>query len=185
MDSTLVAVGTIAWIIWKALQKKGAEDVPEYPCSEIICDPKTLSKLPSTDIDVAKIEAEMNNLDAVIRSASGAYGVPEEYIYAVIEIESSFNPFATGGSGEIGLMQLMPSTARWLGFNGNLATLYLPSVNVKHGTQYLSYWLQRGYSVAEMAAAYNAGDARRVADGQFKNQRYVDKFFSALRNYQI
>ena len=173
-----------ALLLWKFYADKQPKPEPE-PC-EPLCNIDALASLPPVEVKTqeAIIGEQMANYHAIIRAASATYNVPTQYIYAIIEIESSFNPYATGRSGEIGLMQVMSSTAEWLGYSGSLADLYLPTQNIKYGTKYLAYWINKGYSIAAMAAAYNAGDARKYDTGQYKNQAYVDKFFKALENYQ-
>jgi soluble lytic murein transglycosylase-like protein len=65
-------------------------------------------------------------------------GLPPQIAVAVIEIESGFNPDAKGAAGEIGLMQVMPSTAKMLGFQGSDDQLAEPSANIKLGVSYLA-----------------------------------------------
>ena len=57
---------------------------------------------------------------------------------AVMEIESNFDPGAKGASGEVGLMQIMPATARMLGFAGDDQLLADPAINIRLGVQYLA-----------------------------------------------
>ncbi len=89
-----------------------------------------------------------------IDQASRKYGVNANFIRAVIAVESCFNPKATGGLGETGLMQLMPTTALELGVRNG----YNPHQNIHGGTKYLKKLLKR-YSgnKAYAAAAYNGG----------------------------
>ncbi|RVC81535.1 lytic transglycosylase domain-containing protein [Mesorhizobium sp. M4A.F.Ca.ET.022.05.2.1] len=66
------------------------------------------------------------------------YGLEPVLAHAVMEIESGFDPQARGADGEVGLMQVMPATARMLGFRGSLDELSLPATNIALGVEYLA-----------------------------------------------
>lgn len=66
------------------------------------------------------------------------YGLEPVLAHAVIEIESGFDPDARGADGEVGLMQVMPETARTLGFRGSLDDLSMPATNIALGVKYLA-----------------------------------------------
>ena len=65
-------------------------------------------------------------------------GLPSKIALAVIEIESGFNPDAKGAAGEIGLMQVMPPTAKMLEFRGGDDQLAEPTANIRLGVRYLA-----------------------------------------------
>ena len=85
-------------------------------------------------------------------------GLPSQIAVAVIEIESGFNPDAKGAAGEIGLMQVMPPTAKMLGFQGNDDQLAEPTANIKLGVSYLAkaHRLARG-DLCTALMKYRAG----------------------------
>ncbi|MES0040529.1 transglycosylase SLT domain-containing protein [Mesorhizobium sp. M0091] len=66
------------------------------------------------------------------------YGLEPVLAHAVMEIESGFDPDVHGADGEVGLMQVMPATARMLGFRGSLDELAVPATNIALGVRYLA-----------------------------------------------
>jgi LysM repeat protein len=121
-----------------------------------------------------------NNYSNTIASASRQYGVNPNLIGAVITIESCFNSRAVGTSGEKGLMQLMPGTARRF----NITNGFNVWQNVHGGTQYLSYLLDRYDGRTPRAvAAYNAGEGNVKKSGPIRNQSYVNKVMTAYNKF--
>ena len=85
--------------------------------------------------------------------------VEPEFAFAIARRESSFMPDANSSAGALGLMQLLPSTAKYVAKKKVARNkLFNANTNVKYGTQYLKYLLDRldGNEIAA-AAAYNAG----------------------------
>ena len=105
------------------------------------------------------------------------YGVPEELVYAVIRTESDFESGAVSGAGAVGLMQLMPSTFKWLTDDMlfehlESGMLYDPETNIRYGTYCLSYLYDR-YGRWDLAiAAYNGGLGN--VDEWLEDDRYAD-----------
>lgn len=86
--------------------------------------------------------------------AAKQYGVDAGFIRAIIHAESAFNPLARSRKGAMGLMQLMPGTAKDMG----VADTTNPEQNIKGGVKYLAALLQTFKGNETLAAAaYNAG----------------------------
>lgn len=94
---------------------------------------------------------------AVTRYAR-AYGVPVSLAHAIVRVESGYRANARGGAGEVGLMQIKPSTARMMGYRGSARGLYNPETNLKYGMKYLAQAHRLGGgSVCGTVLKYNAG----------------------------
>ena len=90
-----------------------------------------------------------------INEVANQYGVPEALLHALITIESVYDPNAVSRAGAVGLMQLMPATARRYGVYNR----HNPSANLHGGTRYLRDLLIRFDNNLELAlAGYNAGE---------------------------
>ncbi|CUS97189.1 transglycosylase SLT domain-containing protein [Candidatus Kryptobacter tengchongensis] len=96
----------------------------------------------------------INRFDGLIRKASEEFNVPEELIKAVIAVESSGNALAFSPKGAKGLMQLMDSTAEFVG----VKNIWNPAENIYGGVKYLRHLLDRFNGDIKLAlAGYNAG----------------------------
>jgi soluble lytic murein transglycosylase-like protein len=87
-----------------------------------------------------------------IAEAAGVWGVDPDLVRTVIEVESAFEPRAVSAKGAMGLMQLMPATARQYG----VADPFDPRANIEAGTRHLRSLLDR-FDLSLALAAYNAG----------------------------
>jgi soluble lytic murein transglycosylase-like protein len=95
---------------------------------------------------------------ALIEKEAAQSGLAPEIAEAVMAVESGFNPAVIGGAGEIGLMQILPSTARMLGFAGTLADLAAPATNIHYGVTYLAEaWRRAGGDLCTAVMKYRAG----------------------------
>ncbi|MGO9096397.1 MAG: lytic transglycosylase domain-containing protein [Bryobacteraceae bacterium] len=94
----------------------------------------------------------------LVEDAAHRYGLPPQFLRSVAKAESGFRADAVSPKGAVGIMQLMPATARKLG-----ADPADPRQNVEAGTRYLSELLLKykddPYQVRKALAAYNAGPA--------------------------
>jgi soluble lytic murein transglycosylase-like protein len=110
--------------------------------------PRYVTTRPSEDV------VEDERYEPLIQEHATLQSVRPELVRAVIQIESGFNPRALSPKGAMGLMQLMPATARSLGVNNP----WDPAQNIRGGTTYLRRLLDQHDGNEELAlAAYNAG----------------------------
>jgi soluble lytic murein transglycosylase-like protein len=118
------------------------------------------------------------SLDADILALAREHRVPPDLARAVIAVESGGNPRAVSRSGAIGLMQLMPATARALGVDP-----WQPLENLRGGISYLGSLLRLyGGNIALALVAYNAGPqhADRVRDGRAVVYRESRAYLDAI-----
>lgn len=92
--------------------------------------------------------------DAFIREGALLYRLPESFVRAVMRVESNFYPDAVSNRGAMGLMQLMPATAKSMG----VLDAFDPRQNVLGGTRFLRVLANSfGGDLVRTIAAYNAG----------------------------
>ena len=100
-------------------------------------------------------QANPKEVDDAIEAAARRHNVDANLVRALVRVESNFNPQAVSRKGAIGLMQLMPQTARQL----NVTNPFDPAQNVDAGVRHLKKLLQDfGGNVKLSLAAYNAGE---------------------------
>jgi len=98
----------------------------------------------------------------IVARHAAANGISAGLAHAVIRVESNYRPNIRGRAGEIGLMQIKPSTARMLGYSGSVKALYNPETNIKYGMKYLAMAQKLGGgSLCGTILKYNAGHAAK------------------------
>jgi len=100
--------------------------------------------------------------EAIVRGHARNYRLDPALLSAVIYQESKFNAHARSSSGAIGLMQLLPSTAKGIavhtgGSRFRVSDLDNPEINVRYGAWYLRHLIDKYGDVDTALAAYNAG----------------------------
>ena len=105
----------------------------------------------------AQTQKRVMDQHAWIWGAGVDQGVEPAIIAALIDVESSGDPDARGAAGEVGLMQILPATGKWI-CTLSEQQLRDPIFNIRCGTKYLRYNLDEfGGNVAASLCGYNAG----------------------------
>ncbi|WP_202901604.1 lytic transglycosylase domain-containing protein [Bryobacter aggregatus] len=161
-----------------------ASDVAEY--LEEADAPKPVVAAPPQPVETIAAPAVPPPTDPklVIAEMAAKHGLPEKFVASVARAESAFQPNAVSNKGAIGVMQLMPGTARDLGVDPNDVRQ-----NIEGGTKLLRDLLVQYQNdpdqVRKALAAYNAGAGAVAKYGGVppyrETQNYVEK---VLRNYQ-
>ncbi len=137
----------------------------------------------STDAIAFRPHRRARAYDPLVERVGREIGVPPALVKAVIHAESAFNPRAVSHKGAMGLMQLMPATARSLG----VAEPFTAEQNVEGGTRYLRELRERFGSWTMALAAYNAGPEAVAKFGGIppyrETQKYVRRVLTYYRQY--
>ena len=133
-----------------------------------------------------KSSAAKADYDKVIDEVSRAYGLETALLHAVISVESRYDARAVSRKGAVGLMQLMPQTAKRYG----VADAFDPRQNLEGGARYLRDLLGLFNNNVSLAlAAYNAGEQAVMKHGNrippySETQRYVPLVLDFYQRYQ-
>ena len=134
-----------------------------------------------------KRDLNLEEVQALITSASKKHGVPTALVKSIVATESNFRSDAVSSRGSIGLMQLLPSTARQYG-----ADARVPEQNIDAGTRYLRFLIDRychsSSPLKNVIAAYNAGfgavDRYHGVPPFRETQGYVNRVLALMQQYQ-
>lgn len=142
----------------------------------------------------AKWQNRAQAIATTLINESNRYQMDPLFVLAVIQLESQFNPLTRGSHGERGLMQMRPSTARWLERELGLrhSDLFDPIGNIRAGVAYMAWLRQHFHFVSsKYVSAYNIGPSRVLEMGTEPSsymrrvmQRYL-KFHGALVSRKV
>lgn len=130
----------------------------------------------SSNAEARAISELKKKYDGFIKNVAAKYGVEAPLIHSIILAESNYNEFAISSKGAVGLMQLMPETARDYG----VKNLYNPTENIEGGVRYLKHLMDYYNRDLELSlAAYNAGPEAVAKYGGVppypETKRYIKK----------
>ena len=116
-------------------------------------------------------------IDAAIDKAAARHKIDPNLVRALVKVESNFNPNAVSRKGAMGLMQLMPQTARQL----NLRNPFNPEENLDAGVRHLKQLLESfGGDVRLSLAAYNAGAGAVTRSAGVPNYRETRNYVKRI-----
>ena len=111
-----------------------------------------------------------------------AYGVPLEFVQAIIDVESAWHPYVISAKGAAGLMQLMPPTA----FTFGVTNRFLIEENIRGGVAYLAYLTRRfDGELRLVAAAYYAGEKRIKKQGLRCADADICRYVSEVQRFYL
>ena len=143
---------------------------------------------PAIASTVPKIEMSKAETFAIIEAAAARHRVASAFVKSIVAAESNFDCNAVSSKGAVGLMQLMPDTARQFGVDPAV-----PEQNVEAGTHYLRKLMDRyrkcRHSLERVIAAYNAGPGRvdryRGIPPYHETRQYVARVLGFLRQFEL
>ena len=166
---------------------------------EIVCEPSVIARIAPDEVPYPEPEPEepsgtppgpevssqpdaaaLSPYAEIINTAAANQGVDAKLVRAVIQVESAYIASARSRKGAMGLMQLMPDTAR----RYQVADPYDPKSNIEAGIKHLKSLLER-FQLASALAAYNAGEAAvarfRGVPPYPETRDYVSRVLALLR----
>ena len=134
------------------------------------------------NIESSLNKSKLKHILIYIEALCWEYGVDYEMVKAVIQTESDWNHKAVSTSGAIGLMQVLPSTAR-SEFDTPKQDLFDPYVNVTVGIKYLSELNERFDDMESTLTAYSHGPTatKKYSPTYVSNNFYVKRVFKNLK----
>ncbi|MEO8857869.1 MAG: transglycosylase SLT domain-containing protein [Burkholderiaceae bacterium] len=149
--------------------------------------PMPVPSTPSKLMNFFEVSPTFKQVRQNLREASADHNVDFELLQALIATESGFNSSAVSPKGAVGLMQIMPATARRYGVESDRklaieTKLADPRINIKTGTRYLSDLIKMFPGQIELAlAAYNAGEgAVQRAGNQIPNYKETQNYVKTV-----
>ena len=144
-------------------------------------------KTGKSKVDYAAVEVNKQRFTPLIEAVAKETLIRPELLHAVIRAESAYDPNAVSRKGAVGLMQLMPGTAKRYGVSDRRN----PQQNLRGGATYLKDLLiQFGYDLKLAVAAYNAGENAVIRSGNKipnyqETQNYVVKVLRFYRQNRL
>ena len=170
--------------LYSFTDEKGATYYTNMPGDDRVKVPLPMKKAMSQP---SSIPSSLNSevYEPIITSAGERFAVDPDLVRAVIKTESNFNHRAVSPKGAMGLMQLMPLTAKEMAVNNP----FNPEENIHAGVRYLGGLLQIfNWNLPLALAAYNAGPGKVVGRNEIplfeETQNYVQRVLKCYENFK-
>lgn len=186
----VVCVGLLIGVLWGGFASRAGGDIYWFQdeqgvlhISNVPVDPRFRFKEKEEEHRggiVTTAGTPKKSYDKLIENIARSEGLDPDLLRAVVEAESDFNPDAISRKGAVGLMQLMPETARRMG----VSDPFHPSENLEGGARYLRTLINKYEGLLPLAlSAYNAGenavDRHRGIPPYPETQAYVQKVLTS------
>jgi soluble lytic murein transglycosylase-like protein len=173
---------------WTQGKPKRSAKASAHPPAQVAVQPRA-----RYEVELAPDEqARARSVQSIVRAAASEHGVSPSLVNGIIWVESKFRSKARGRRGPVGMMQLMPRTARAVA--RQMGVRYRPynvKFNIQAGTYYFARMVERFDGDLDLAlAAYNIGPGR--VRGWLRDnepiaevtQRYIEKVFAAAQAFR-
>lgn len=183
----LLAPATGSAAVYRYIDKQGRvhyTDKPEHSGYRKLV--QTWKGWREPSYDARQFRANQKRFAPLLAEVARDQRLPDALLHAVVTAESAYDPDALSSAGAVGLMQLMPATARRFGVTNRNN----PRDNVTGGTRYLRVLIDLfGNDLRLALAAYNAGENAVIRHGRKvppypETQRYVRKVLDYYRKYR-
>lgn len=171
--------------IYTFTDANGVIHFTNVPSTPRYADMKRVAYLPETAFPRAR-PVDSDRFTPLVEKAAHEHQIDEALLRAVIAVESGYDPNAVSRKGAVGLMQLMPDTARRYG----VRNMYDPAQNIQGGARYLRDLMGKfNNDLPLVLAAYNAGEDAIAQHGNrippYRETRtYVPRVMDFYRQYQ-
>lgn len=172
--------------IYTFTDANGVMHFTNVPSASRYADMKRVAYLPEPAVTRRARPVDPDRFSPLVEKAAHEHQIDQALLRAIIAVESGYDPNAVSRKGAVGLMQLMPQTARRYG----VRNIYDPAQNIQGGARYLRDLMGKfDNDLPLVLAAYNAGEAAIAQHGNrippYRETRsYVPRVLDFYRQYQ-
>jgi soluble lytic murein transglycosylase-like protein len=155
------------WMLWPPMRYSFAQDIVRYVGSDgkrVYSNTESIYQLPGNVVSSSEVMKTVNQVsefqasqkvENLIQQISERHGMDPDLVKAVAKVESNYNPYAVSRRGAMGLMQLLPDTAKRFG----VSNIFDTKQNIEGGVKFLKFLMEMfPNNPTRILAAYNAGE---------------------------